>query len=181
MSGNKDKFHEFFMREFGGTPWKSVEIPTIVNQLHAKIPHCDDIEQVRGDGNCLIRAILVHMYKFMPDLMSIALLDLGLDPFGDRDEICYSLRQLIKTKWKEFGFKGDWCYHMDDGAIDGLAIEALMKLLRISSLWIYQPFAAADRPPGWRNINTSIPVIDEREGVTVYVLTVNGCHYTGLV
>lgn len=156
------KLKEFLLREFGGNPQKACLIDMMMSEINAT-----NAVPVRGDGNCLVRAIIVSALK---------LKKFDVDTF-DYEQF----REMIASCW---AFKGEALYHMDETAIDGLAILMVMKLLRVKKLRVYQCFDGAGKTKGWREYDVSntgvLDIYDVDVTDVVEIMTVNGCHYTGL-
>lgn len=107
---------------------------------------------VRGDGNCLIYAIIVYL-RYTRDINMFVT---TLMPFCDENSrvvdklltspddllkdsismrhIADQIRNHIYLKWD---YKGNSEYHMDDRAVDGLAREMVMRLLGVEELVCY--------------------------------------------
>jgi len=131
-------------------------------------------QSVKGDGRCLIRALLVLLTVHHSEHLKTRLSLFGLVEDANLIE---SLVNTIKEKWTtELSLTGEWFYHMDETAIDGLAVIALMKILGISTLNVFQFIDGADRQAGWREIKS-----DLKEGIECNIATVNGCHYTAII
>jgi hypothetical protein len=192
----KETIEQYLVTEIGGTPGKVVRISEIIYEIAERTSN-STIDRVRGDGNCLIRVILRYMRRHTPQLLTNVLITLfemaGRDIIfpqfdGNRltedaydDVVCGMIRELIVKKWD---YKGDPVYHMNEEAIDGLAIHMVMRLLGVSKLSVYQAFDGAGRKHGWRDTTLGK---DETlfhrdiQGITIILMTLNGCHYTAIV
>lgn len=197
MNGQiKETIEQYLVTEIDGTPEKVGRIPDIIHEIAERTSN-STIERVRGDGNCLIRAILRYMRSHTPQLLTNVLItlfemankDIIFPQFGvDRssedaydDVICGMIRELIVKKWD---YKGETAYHMNGNAIDGLAIWMVMRLLGIAKLQIYQAYYGAGRDHGWRDIvfDPSNKLFhSDIQGISIILLTLNGCHYTAIV
>lgn len=165
----------------------------------------DRIFVVRGDGNCLIRSIICYLFNnrtkntFLNILMNVfsvggvddigvimPLFDDGygwdLEKFIGNHELmellCNTIRNIVDKQWC---FKGSAIYHMDANSIDGLAIEMVMKILKVSELKIYQAFDGSSRKYGWRTVSTDSFIGEFIEPVSVTIITMNGTHYNSLL
>lgn len=179
---------DYLLTEIGKNPQKVHEIDLIVKNIQ-RGTNFTNIMRVRGDGSCLIRAILCRLKEIPNILMSITInlcMISNTDIFTPdnwmdfENKFCILVRNLIIQKWNE---KGEYYYHMSDNAIDGLAIIMAMKLLNIDILNVYQAFNGADRIKGWRQYLTSQSfhsTIDIKR-LEIHIFTLNGTHYNGLV
>jgi hypothetical protein len=131
--------------------------------------------RVRGDGRCLIRAMVTVLEYYHPELIEQKLGELGHAKPEEVEELIELLADLIGSTWEMFGYKGCAAYHMDETAIDGLAIDVLMRILGVSELKIFQFRDGADRKAGWRTKQI------DSEGCTCRIATLNGCHYTAIL
>lgn len=196
---NMDNFNEnrhtmisiadYLYREIGKNAQKKNKIPQILNEINEKTQN-NTLGLVRGDGNCLTRAIICYMRKHTPQIfvnIAISLFQLCnrdiIIPDTDKydDLIVIMIRELISKLWD---YKESSIYHMDDNAIDGDAIRMVMRLLGLNMLHIYQAFDGADRKQGWRTIilNDSERFFhDHTHGISVFLFTLNGCHYSTII
>jgi hypothetical protein len=132
---------------------------------------------VRGDGRCLIRALVVVVDSHHPGLIAERLGELGRSRPEETEELIILLADLIPEMWDAFGMKGCAAYHMDESAIDGLAVDVLMKILGVSELKIFQFRDGAGYEAGWRTKKVEI----EGDSCVCRIATLNGCHYTAIL
>ena len=181
---------EYLKSQFHPSSPKYQQIPEVVQELS----EYKTISQVKGDGNCLTYAILVYVYQNFDKSTFINILTLVSEDFPNLDNfespdlffnqnldyfigISKKIRALIEEKWF---FKGEACYHMDDTAINGLAINMIMKILGIKKISIFHAFDELyNYVPTWRTIEQ-----DDHFGVVlineINLFTTNGCHYGSL-
>jgi hypothetical protein len=142
------------------------------------------IIQVRGDGNCLIRSLLIYLKETRnPDIFTTILLNNHID-FDkilnfDLDHCTNCIREKVIRDWDLIIGIGEWFYHMDDSAIDGLAREAVMSLLGIDKLTIYSLLPGSDED------SVKIIVTSKNfSGITKWHATLlcktGFCHYSAL-
>lgn len=127
----------------------------ICEHMTSKNLNVGSIVSCRGDGNCLIRALLAYILyvrdpnivfeiltRFCDDTnaLSITSQRLTIDKIHDIvngpivETICSNIRSKIMNEWP---YQGEWFYHMDDTAIDGLAVVLVLDLLDIDSVTIF--------------------------------------------
>ena len=198
---------DYLLSEIGKNTQKVSEIDAIIEAVMTRT-HSDQIDRVPGDGDCLLRSILRSLKK-IPNIMMEIIIALCIDtdiliPGDDwmdfENKFCILLRNCIQAKWKEatqsdahingsyidgspLPFRGELIYHMNENAIDGLAIIMAMKLLHINKLNVYQAYDGADRKRGWRQYTTSKSFHNniDVEPLEISIITLNGTHYNGLV
>lgn len=189
---------DYLIREIGGNINKRKQIPQLIELIKQNTQN-ETLDLVRGDGNCLIRAIIRYMRKHTPQIfvnIVINLFELSgrniiIPEIGNNidrkvhdnydDIVCVVIRELIEKRWD---YKGSAMYHMDDNAIDGDAVRMVLRLMCVNDLNIFQAFDGADRKQGWRNIklNSSEKLFhDHTNGISVALFTLNGCHYSAIV
>lgn len=195
MNG-KETIEQYLVAEIDGNFEKVGLIPTIVYEISERTSN-SAVERVRGDGNCLVRAILRYMRKHTPQILINVLIalfemagrDIIFPTFNESrtiedvydDVIVGLIRELIEKRWD---YKGNPSYHMSGDALDGLSISMIMRLLGLNKLSIYHAFEGAGRKQGWRDITLGK---DEKlfhpdiQGITIILITLNGCHYTAIV
>lgn len=160
---------------------KSQRIPIIVQEIK-NFCGKDSLITIRGDGNCLIRALFTYMEHNTPriyqnnivDILLMANKDIELSHADDPHTLlCEIVRDLVVKKWD---LKGEHSHHMNENAIDGLAIEMVMRILGIDRLNIYQAYNGSDRQEGWRIITPSKKGF-QNDNITAFIFTMNGTHY----
>lgn len=208
MSSQTQKYtlDEFTFNQFRGNPDNLRRATSIANEI--KKATFDDISVLttRGDGNCLIRSIIAHLFvRRTKDVMFEILMPLcgdniaALFAFIEEkdvvvainnpviDIICASIRAFITSKWD---YKGEVGYHMSDDAIDGFAVLYVMRLLGVNELKVYS-LKPENRTSGttiyryvepYLNVFTTDKLIAPVTPWTVTLICAQGrCHYSALI
>lgn len=149
---------------------------TIIPKIVAVLPLAyTEILNVRGDGRCLIRAMVAFMERHLPNELANSLLNHGLQGLMGSEGLIEAIFQKLLSAWDVND--GPIEYHIDDNAIGGFGILLLMKLLNVRTLKVFQAFDNKGLKAGWTTF--------EQEAVenqyTVYLYTADGCHYRAFV
>ena len=181
------KLLAYLEEEVGKNPSKKKSFDTILKSIRDAGLE-GTIIRVRGDGNCLIRALLVDLVAKAKSITGNLLAELCLQNGAeiivdfDAEKICVLVRDLVSRLW---AYKGGPEYHMNENAIDGLAVNMVMRLLGVTKLRIYQAFDGTDRKAGWRDIELDPKMeplfTQDTKGVTAHIFTLDGRHYNGIL
>jgi hypothetical protein len=190
-------------------------ISEVINEFHPSSPNYNIVKNniqllinmgfsrvinVRGDGMCLIYAIIAYIFEtrdndsiytilepFCTEEILSGLID---SPKTVKKHIETIARNVATAVTKHWSYIGESRYHMDENAIDGLAIRMVMKLLAIDRLICHvllpKPLVIE------YNVNDSCESKSLREGIPAYhrddisgwmvtLLSVNRCHYRTLL
>jgi len=155
---------------------KNADTATIIANIVKVLPLAfTDILNVRGDGRCLIRAVVAFMERHLPNVFANSLLDHGMLDLMGSERLIEAIFQKLTASWNIND--GPIEYHIDENAIGGFGILMLMKLLNVRTLKVFQAFDNKGLKAGWTAY--------EQEGVTnqytVYLYTADGSHYRAFV
>lgn len=164
---------------------------SIVDDLLAKV--FSRVIQVRGDGNCLIRATIIHLLETrdMDVLFTIFEPFLGSSTFSFLDtkaddlfeKLVLSIRSNVLSKAEDLA--GDQAnlvpYYMDGTAIDGPARTMVFKLLNVQKATIYS------LAPSVGDLNPTVfeidgPFLSDVATWDINLICAQGmCHYSVLL
>lgn len=130
----RQSIFEYLDEQVGRNPSKKSQFTSIVAEINNG-SHCTEIIIVPGDGNCLIRSICKYLESHLINIFGNITTNLSIMgeksniilPFEQNYDlkICELVRELIFTKWD---YDSDIIYHMDENAIDGLAIQMVIRI-----------------------------------------------------
>jgi hypothetical protein len=152
-----------------------------------------NVIRVRGDGLCLIRAIIANINYLRDRDTVFNILQNFTDNYQELlnlfdqkeysgniiDDMCCNIKNQIIQKWD---YKGCPEYHMDENSIDGLAVHFVMRLLCVSKLTIYSL-----KPEPEKTYYQTIEIdskyfMHNISGWHVSLICAQGkCHYSALV
>jgi len=128
----------------------------VIELIENEFGNCQLVAKTKGDGNCLIRAILVYLYNSRDKNVMFEILSGLLDDdeilklnchFTENrnitDEIediiiklCTNVREFIEQKWDyPFDIKEHMVQYIN--AIDGLAMKMVMRMFCVNELQVW--------------------------------------------
>lgn len=154
------------------------------------------VKQVRGDGNCLIRALLLHlietrdkniMFAILINFISIELIIEFFETKDDkifevlvqniRDAVLENLNLCENVQQREL-----IPFMMDESAIDGFALEQVMRLLNVQKMTVHSlcPNAGEDVETVFQVIGKFLTP-DVAPWESTLISAQGRCHYSTLL